>query len=348
MRKIVVVCLDGCLASGLVGLVDVLSLAQQAIIDSRANAQAFEFVTASPGGRPVRDGRGRFVEVDAALDQVEACQAIVVPGFAPEAGWRPPMFESFSETAVWIRHHHARGALACGSCSGVFLLGEAGLLNGRRCTTTWWLHEEMQRRYPKAKSTWGAALIEDEGVISASGPLSWIDLALYIVRKLCGADAARVAADYAVVDIAPSSRAVYIPTGYLTGSNAFLTEAEYIVRQTMQSPMTASKLARCLSLSGRTLHRRLLKATGESPKQFIDRVRFETAKDLLERTSKPIKQVAAAIGYTDESSFRRTFKRLYGLSPATHRTSAQFGRDSKGSSLMVGRHGTSRTVGKDG
>ena len=92
-----------------------------------------------------------------------------------------------AKTARWLRNEHAQGALVCGSCSGVSLLGEAGLLKERRCTTTWWLHDEMKRRYPKADAAWGAAILEDRPVISAGGPLSWIDLSLHVMRVLCGA-----------------------------------------------------------------------------------------------------------------------------------------------------------------
>jgi transcriptional regulator GlxA family with amidase domain len=325
--RITVIGSEGCLGSGFIGLVDILSLAQRAIADSQGGEVPFEIITASTDGRPVRDGHGRRLQVDVALQSVSACDALIIPGFVPDDSRRPPKLDNFRETAAWIRHHHARGALACGSCSGVFLLGEAGLLDGRRCTTTWWLHDEMKRRYPKAEASWGAALVEDRRVVSAGGPLSWIDLALYIVRTLCGADAARAAADFAVVDTAPSSQAVYIPAGHLAASNPFLVDAEHFVRQFTEKPLTARDLARRLATSERTLHRRLTDATGESPKQFIDRIRFELARASLEMTTKSVKQITAAAGYIDESSFRRTFKRLYGMSPGAYRAWARARRD---------------------
>jgi transcriptional regulator GlxA family with amidase domain len=325
--KIVVVGSEGCLASGLVGLVDLLSLARLAIAESRAAPAPFEVVSASIDGRPVRDGLGRCLEVDAALAEVNACDALIIPGFVPDAHRRPPDLRDRPELATWIRHQHARGALACGSCSGVFLLGEAGLLDGHRCTTTWWLYDEMRRRYPRAQAGWGLALAEDRRVISAGGPLSWIDLALHVVRALCGDEAARIAADFAVVDTAPSTQAVYIPAGHLATADPFLAQAEHLVRQLADRPLTARELARRLASSERTLHRRLAEATGESPKRFIDRIRFEMAKASLEMGTAPIKQIAAAAGYRDESSFRRAFARLSGMSPAAYRRWAQERRE---------------------
>ena len=321
--SIVIVGSEGCLASGFIGLVDILSLAQRAIADSDRGNVPFQILTASVDGLPVRDSHGRSLDVDMALQAISACDAIIVPGFVPDESRRPPLLSGFGTTAAWIRHHHARGTIVCGSCSGVFLLGEAGLLDGRRCTTTWWLHDEMKHRYPKAEAAWGAALVEDRRVVSAGGPLSWIDVALYVVRTLCGATAARIAADFAVVDTAPLSQAVYIPSGHLAASNPFVVDAERVIRHAINQSLTARDLARRLSTSERTLYRRLSGATGESPKQFIDRIRFEMARTSLETSAKSVKQVAATAGYADEGSFRRSFRRFSGMSPGAYRTWAR-------------------------
>ena len=191
--RIVIAGINGCLASGFIGLVDLFWLAQKAIL-GRTENDPWEIITASSDGRAVTDGRGRKLPVDAAFQDIRSCEAVLVPGFVPDDKGCPPEMRGLAKAARWLRNQHSNGALVCGSCSGVFLLGEAGLLNERRCTTTWWLHDEMKRRYPKADAAWGAAIIEDRGVISAGGPLSWIDLSLHVMRVLCGADAAQLAA----------------------------------------------------------------------------------------------------------------------------------------------------------
>lgn len=319
---IVVLGSDGCLASGFVGAADLLSLARRAIAGGQSRAAPFEVVTASADGRPVVDGHGRRFEVDAALAAVPACAAVIVPGFVPDEQGRAPSLVACGRAAAWIRDSHARGALACGSCSGVFMLGEAGLLDGRRCTTTWWLHDELKQRYPRAAATWGAALVEDRRVVSASGPLSWIDLVLHVTRALCGAEAARTAADFAVVDTTPSTRAVYVPPGHLAASNPLLLEAERIARHAGEGHLSARELARRLATSERTLRRRLAQASGESPRRLIERVRFETARVALDVGARSVKQVAAAAGYADEGSFRRVFRRLSGITPGDYKARA--------------------------
>lgn len=316
--RIVILGSNGCLASGFIGLVDILWLAQRAL-GVGATPAPFEVVTASVGAAPVTDGHGRRLEVDLDVAEIARCDALIVPGFVPDANNRPPALEGLRPLAGWVRDQHSKGAIACGSCSGVFLLGEAGLLDARRCTTTWWLHDELKYRYPKADSSFGATLIEDRRIVTAGGPLSWIDLALFVVRKLCGVDAARKAADFAVVDTAPSTQAVYVPAGHLAAAAPFLSEAEWIVRNAGAQHVSARELARHLVVSERTLHRRLKEASGEAPKAFIDRVRFETARTALESNTKSLKQIAVDAGYTDEASFRRTFKRLSGMTPGAYR-----------------------------
>jgi transcriptional regulator GlxA family with amidase domain len=321
--KIVVVGSEGCLASSFIGLVDMLWLARRALTREAADEPPFEVVTASLDGGSVLDGNGRRLAADAALEAIAACDALLVPGFVPDRKGRPPLLAGLGRVAAWIRRQHAHGALAAASCSGVFLLGEAGLLDERRCTTTWWLYDEMKRRYPRAEAAWGAALVEDRRVISAGGPLSWIDLVVHVVRTLCGADAARRVADFAVVDTTPATQAIYIPTGHLAASNPFLVEAERIVRQAVAEPVTTRDLARRLATSERTLHRRLKKALGESPKGFIDRIRCETAGHQLETSSQSVKQIVAGAGYADDASFRRAFKRFSGMTPGAYRVWAR-------------------------
>ncbi|MFO1102406.1 MAG: helix-turn-helix domain-containing protein [Methylocystis sp.] len=338
MRKIVIAGLNQCLGSAFIGLTDLLALARRAIVRASAPGQSaddpFYVVAASADGEPVRDPTGASFPVAASFEAIAACDAIIVPSFSPDKDGQPPDMSRFSPAAAWLRRHHARGALIAGCGSGVFLLGEAGLLDGRRCTTSWWHHEELRQRYARIDAAWGARLIEDRRIVTAAGPLSWIDVALHVVRALCGVDTARVAADFtvgeaALVKGAPRGPAAYRATTLNEGANAFLAEAERIVRQS-DSSFNAQELARALSTSERTLHRKLKQASGESPKTFIDRIRVETARMLLETSAKPVKELASSAGFADEASFRRAFHRVAGMAPSAYRVWARARSQNKG------------------
>ncbi len=332
MQKIVIVGLDGCLGSAFLGLLDILSLARRAIAAAQApvvaamGADEFSFITASPTGGPVVAADGVRFEVQASFDEIASCDAIIVPSFAPDANGKAPDMSIFTSSAAWLRRHHARGAMIGGCGSGVFLLGEAGLLEGRRCTTSWWHHEDLKQRYPRADAARGARLIEDRRVVTGAGPLSWIDVVLHLIRSLCGAEAGRIAADFTLGEAAQQKAGVRAPAfGALTpasGVDAFLAEAERIVRQS-DANFSAQNLASALSTSERTMHRKLKQACGESPKTFIDRIRVETARMLLETSAKPVKELAAAAGFIDEASFRRAFRRFAGMAPSAYRVWAR-------------------------
>ena len=330
MAKIVVAGLTHCLGSAFLGLCDALELAGAAVARATGETAPFYVLTASPGGAPVVDGAGRVFPVATALEEISACDAVLLPGFHPDENGQPPLLSALSGAAGWLRRQHARGALVCGAGSGAFLLGEAGLLDGRRCTTTSRWLDELKRRYPRADVARGAALLEDRRVATAGPPLAWMDLALHAIRRLCGGEIARIAADSVLLGDAGAEAAIYRPEGYLSGLDPFVVEAERIVREAGEAPLSTLDLARALSTSERTLHRRLKLAGAGAPKAFIDRVRVETARVLLETSPKAVKELAAEAGFADESSFRRAFRRYAGISPGAYRSLSRARRDPKG------------------
>jgi len=206
----------------------------------------------------------------------------------------------------------------CGSCSGVFVLGEAGILNNRQCTTTWWLHDELKQRFPKADAVWASELIDDKGIITAGGPLSWITITLHIIKKLAGAETAKVVADFSVIDAIPKSQNLYVPEGYQASREPFLAKAEYAIRKAHYQTMSTIDLAEVMAVSERTLNRKLKELTGETPKAFIDGVRISHACTLLVTTNKSVKEIAFSLGYSDDSVFRRLFKKKIKLTPSSY------------------------------
>jgi len=334
MLKIVVTGLDGCLGSSFLGLTDLMTLAQRAITnsslrsvnDAQTETTGFCAVTASLTGQQITAVPKMLFDVETSFDEVASCDAIIIPSFAPTHQGKPPDMSIHASTAAWLRRHHSRGAIIGGCGSGVFLLGEAGLLDGRRCTTSWWHHEELKQRYPRVDVARGARIIEDRRIVTGSGPLSWIDVALHIIRALCGPEAGRIVTDVTLGESAPVKHdkqiIAYKPAATPNAANTFLAEAERIVRQSDAS-FNSQDLAAALMTSERTLHRRLKQSCGESPKTFIDRIRVETARMLLETSTKPVKELAANAGFIDEASFRRAFRRFAGMAPSAYRVWAR-------------------------
>ncbi len=304
------------------GINDVLSLSGLRFVQkSEGSAPAKvewhpTVILANDDGKPITDGHGRVLEVDSDLDSIDYCDAILVPGFIPNGEGCPPKVITNSKTQSWLSARHQQGALICGSCSGVFALGEAGILNNRRCTTTWWLHDELKQLFPKAHAAWASELIDDNNIITAGGPLSWVTITLHIIKKLVGVEAAKVVADFSVVDAIPKSQNLYVPEGYQSSRNPFLAKAEYAIRKAHYQMINAKDLSKVMAVSERTLNRRLKELTGETPKAFIDGVRISHACTLLITTNKSVKEIALSLGYSDDSVFSRLFKKKMKITPS--------------------------------
>lgn len=155
-------------------------------------------------------------------------------------------------------------------------------------------------------------------MLTTGGPLSWIDLVIHVVRSHAGDELAKLTADMAVADSQPLSQQIYAPAGFLNSRHPLLAKAENLVRY--QNPaMTVEELAEALNMTTRTLNRKMKALIQESPKEFITRVRIETASVLLESPGKTISQIANACGYGDDTAFRRAFSAIMGMSPGRFR-----------------------------
>ncbi|UZE27478.1 GlxA family transcriptional regulator [Pseudomonas asplenii] len=325
--RIAIIAVEGSLLSAITGLADLFWITNQALrsppegtVASLPDPDRVSFQTniVSADGRPLRDPQGRLIPVDGSFHELAECEVALVTGMALGADKLPPLSDSIRQAALWLQEQHKHGVLVGAACAGTFVLGEAGLLDGRRCTTTWWLHHAFKQRFPKAQTVWGTAVEEQDGVITTGGPLSWVDLALHVIRRQAGPAVAKLAADVSVADSLPLPQAIYAPRGFINAADPLLLQAEQIIRH-INPGVTAEGLAGALNLSERTLHRRLKELSNESPKTFITRVRIETACVLLETPGASVKQVALKCGYSEETSFRRAFIQLTGMTPADYK-----------------------------
>lgn len=331
--RIALLALDGSLLSAIAGLSDMFWITNQAVLASPEHASRFttapfETAIVSADGGPVWDVQGRLIPVDSSFLSAGQPDIIIATGMALNAGRMPVNSDSVRYAAAWVRERYEEGARVAGACAGGFILGEAGLLDGRRCTTTWWLYHTLQQRYPDARPVWGKALEEDDRVLTSGGPLSWAALALHIIKREAGADVARLTADMAVADSQPLSQQVYAPPGFINTRHPLLMRAEEIIRY-RNPAISAEGLAAMLNTTERTLQRKLKKLTQESPKEFITRVRIESACVLLANPVSNIREVAAECGYTEDTAFRKAFSQVMGMTPSQYRKWME-ARDSSG------------------
>lgn len=325
MMRIALLAMPGSMKSAIAGLSDMFWLANQVIAQnpdesgtSMLSEPFFNVQVISHDGQSVPDAQGRRIECDGAFLDNETFDLIIASGMRLDEEKFPVARGALADAAAWVKAHASHGTCVAGACAGGFVLAEAGLLDGRKCATTWWLYHTFTERYPRAKPIWGRVLVEDNNVMTTGGPLSWVDLVLHIVRERVGPQTARLTADMAVADSQPLSQQLYAPAGFRHSRHPLLIKAEDLVRY--QNPsITVEQLAAALNMTTRTLNRKMVELVHESPKTFITRVRIETATLMLEKPGITIYHVANACGYSDETAFRRAFNTIMGMSPGNYK-----------------------------
>ncbi len=245
--------------------------------------------------------------------------AILLPGFFAESlEHLVTRLHTTWQTVIDRLQRLPETTLLAASCYGTFVLGESGLLNGRPATTTWWLAHEFRQRYPDVKLDADKALVDSGRAITAGAMTAHTDLSLHVLRRLGGVALARSVSGIMLVDGARTSQRPFMSVQKEYADPLIRRAIEWMA-DNITAPVPVEALADAMHVSYRTLNRRFLDVTGMTPLTYLQELRIERAKELLESTPRDFESITAEVGYEDASSFRRLFKRSTGLSPAQYR-----------------------------
>ena len=200
------------------------------------------------------------------------------------------------------------------------MLAEAGLLDGRTATTHWAFQALLRQRYPRVRLAPQAILVDQGRIVTAGGATSFVNLALFLVERLLGQDVAWASSRMFLVDPNKSPQGAYAAfSTQKDHDDEPILHAQEIIEKEISNAPAIDELAHRVSLSRRTFVRRFHLATGNAPRDYIQRVRVEAAKRALERGDL-VGSVAGHVGYDDAVAFRKLFVRLAGLTPAEYRS----------------------------
>lgn len=283
-NRIAILALDDCFASNVMGAIDLFNTAN--VIARFAGAPPpFEWRVVSPHGRPVRTSSGRELPVDGGLEAAARAKVIMIPAFgSPDDRRMIAAVESQRPLLPWLRRRHKAGVLLAAMCSGTFLLAECGVLDGQPATTSWWLASTFRQRYPRVDLEVGSMLTDGEHVLCAGTGMSHLDLALHLIERLAGRDIARACAKYTVLDDQRRSQAPFMILNHTRSYDPLVTRAEKWLKARLGEEISLEELAASVAVSPRTLARRFKAATGGSPQEFLQKLRIEAGKALLENT----------------------------------------------------------------
>src|SRR5712672_2020831 len=210
------------------------------------------------------------------------------------------------------------------TCTGAFVLAEAGLLDGRRATTHWSTARELQSRFPKVKVEEDRIFIADGPIWTSAGMTAGIDLALAMIEKDLGADVARVVAKQLVVyHRRAGGQSQFSALLELEPKSDRIQSALAYAKRNLASPLTVKQLADAAHLSARQFSRAFRAETGQSPAKAVENLRVEAARLMMEQSRHPIDVIARQTGFADRDRMRHAFLRAFGQPPQVIRRNAR-------------------------
>ncbi|MFD4555093.1 GlxA family transcriptional regulator [Streptomyces sp. NPDC058469] len=308
MRTVLVVLFDDVQSLDVTGPVEVFAGAE-----TQARG-AYRIRTASLDGGPVRTSSGLTVVPDSTLADAPVPHTLIVPGGPGTRGPDP-------RVTGWLRVHGPRAERLVSVCTGAILLAEAGLLDGRRVTTHWAYCDKLARDHPAVTVDPDPIYVRDGPVSTSAGVTSGIDLALALVEEDLGRDAALTIARHLVVFLRrPGNQAQFsAQLAAQTAQREPLREVQQWITEHPDDDLSVETLAARARLSPRHFARAFQAETGMTPGRYVDRVRLEHARRLLEDTGDGVEEISRASGYGTPEAMRRAFLKALGAAPAEYR-----------------------------
>jgi transcriptional regulator GlxA family with amidase domain len=318
--RVTIVALPDAVISTLAGLYDVLNgAAMMGITGPGQRSISVRIVGERPG--PLRLASGVPVEVQAGVDEIAACEIVIVPSILlSPSGWQVGRYPKLTD---WVMRMHANGARICSACSGVFLLAETGLFDGRDATVHFGYAKAFSGLYPGVAVHPERVLVisgRHEELVSSGASNTWHDLVLYLIAHHVGATVAQDVARTFALQWHQDGLAPYMVfEGRTDHGDAEIAGAQAWLQKSFSVGSPVEEMIRRSRLAERTFKRRFVAATGLTPIAYVQRLRIEDAKRRLERTDASVEDISWQVGYEDPAFFRRLFKRTTGMAPGAYR-----------------------------
>jgi len=220
----------------------------------------------------------------------------------------------------WIKKQYDNGAEIASICTGAFLLASAGLLDGRNCSTHWSAADNFRDMFPKVQVQADKLITDEHGIYTNGGAYSFLNLMIYLVEKYFDRQTAIFCAKVFQIDMDRNTQSEFtIFTGQKKHGDQMVKEAQAFIENNLNGKFSVEQLSGKFAVGRRTFDRRFIKATGNTPIEYSQRVKIESAKKAFETTRKNITEVMYDVGYSDSKAFREIFRRMTGLSPLEYR-----------------------------
>jgi transcriptional regulator GlxA family with amidase domain len=270
---------------------------------------------------PLGLASGVPIDVPRAIDSIETTDVVIVPSvLLRREGWTKGRYPRLVD---WLRAMHDRGAVLCSACSGIFLLAETALFDGKDATVHFGYARDFAVAYPAVRIHPERVLVisgsRDE-LVSSGASTTWHDLVLYLIARYAGATTAQDVARLFALQWHHDGLTPYIVfEGRSDHGDGEIQSAQTWLREHFSVANPVEQMIKRSRLAERTFKRRFVRATGLAPIAYVQRLRIEDAKRRLERTDAPVDEISWRVGYEDPAFFRRLFRRTTGLAPGAYR-----------------------------
>lgn len=335
MINIYVLGFNQALASAITGVVDLFALAGVTWnrIQHQETEIAFKVQLASQQKREIECINNLQLSAHCSFDDISALidnrknkgdssnnsesNVLIVPTIG---GPIQEALENNDELIALLKQAHQAGWTIAGNCTGNFLLAEAGILNGRSATTHWGFEEQFRNRFPLVLMHADQLITRDENIFCSGGGIAWFDLGLHIIERCVDFETAIQTAKAFVIDYRRDSQISYsLMRIAKPHQDNMIHNIQSLIEQDCSSPLRLEKLSQQFNVSQRTLIRRFNNALGIPPNTYLQLVRIEHARKMLEESDYHIETIMNKVGYEDASSFRRLFKKKTGVTPTEYR-----------------------------
>jgi transcriptional regulator GlxA family with amidase domain len=257
------------------------------------------------------------------ITKIDHTDLVIIPAANYE---RSVELESNRILIDWITKQYKSGAEIASLCTGAFLIASTGVLDGKSCSTHWLAANEFRRKFPNVKLVADKLITDENGIYTNGGAFSFLNLLLYLVEKYYDRRTAVFCSKIFQIDIDRNSQSPFtIFTGQKFHNDEMVKEAQELLEKNTSSKISVEELSSRFSVSRRNFDRRFIKATGNTPLEYHQRVKIEVAKKTLESSRKSVGEVMFEVGYSDVKAFREVFQKITGLSPLEYKS--RYNRD---------------------
>jgi transcriptional regulator GlxA family with amidase domain len=324
MRRLAVVLLNGCYSSSASYLLDMVQIANDHIAETGPKNERIEYDFVSLHGRAAQMTEGFQFAPDLSVGAADSQYDLVfVPALDyPDSAHFFERLVSYRSLFVWLARQWQGGAIVASLCTGTFVLAEAGLLDGRLATTSWWLEKQFHRCYPTVKLDITRDIAESERVVSGSTLGMGAQFSLRLIDMLTSSRIAEMTARSLMIDTSAIAESIDAPE-LASEADEIVDRIRELFRKNLDKKINLIEVATCMRVSERTLIRHFKKKLGITPRAYLHNMRIESAKKMLRETGLQIGKVAVRVGYSDIVFFKKVFRNHVGVSPTEFRNSAQ-------------------------